>query len=92
MKRVTLLLAAILSGAFFLSGCQSTTAGGATNSSRSQLLLISSADVNEGAATAYKKELSQSPCIQRTEYECQLYQTSQQCFKTSYRTGRRIPA
>ena len=60
MKRVTLLLAAILSGAFFLSGCQSTTAGGATNSSRSQLLLISSADVNEGAATAYKKELTKA--------------------------------
>lgn len=60
MKRVSLLLAAILSGAIFLSGCQSTTAGGATDSSRSQLLLISSADVNEGAAVAYKKELSKA--------------------------------
>ena len=60
MKRVSLLLAAILSGAIFISGCQSTTAGGATDSSRSQLLLISSADVNEGAAVAYKKELSKA--------------------------------
>ena len=60
MKRVTLLLAAILSGAVLLSGCQSTTAGGATDSSRSQLLLISSADVNAGAATAYKKELTKA--------------------------------
>ena len=60
MKRVTLLLAALLSGAIFLSGCQSTTAGGATNSSRSQLLLISSEDVNQGAAQAYKQELTKA--------------------------------
>ncbi len=60
MKRVTLLFAAMLSGAIFISGCQSTTAGGATDSSRSQLLLISSADVNEGAAVAYKKELNKA--------------------------------
>lgn len=60
MKRVTLLVTALLTGTIFLSGCQSTTAGGATDSSRSQLLLISSEDVNQGASTAYKKELTKA--------------------------------
>ena len=89
MKRVTLLLAAILSGAVLLSGCQSTTAGGATDSSRSQLLLISSADVNAGAATAYKKELTKA---RGPEHERQLYETGQERFQTPYRAGWRIPA
>lgn len=60
MKRIFVLLAALMAGTLLLSGCQSTTAGGATNSSRSQLLLISSDEVNQGAATAYKKELGRA--------------------------------
>lgn len=60
MRRMLFLLVAVLSGAVLISGCQSTTAGGSTNSSRSQLLLISSSDVNEGAAQAYQKELGKA--------------------------------
>ncbi len=57
MKRFLFLLIVLTTGSFLITGCQSTTAGGATNSSRSQLLLVSSEDVNQGAATAYKQAL-----------------------------------
>lgn len=57
MKRFFYLIVALAGGLLAISGCQSTTAGGATDSSRSQLLLISSADVNQSASLAYKKEL-----------------------------------
>lgn len=60
MKRLLLLLIALTTGSFLITGCQSTTAGGATDSSRSQLLLVSSEDVNQGAATAYKQELGKA--------------------------------
>lgn len=60
MKRILFTALALMSCALFLSGCQSTTAGGATNASRSQLLLISSEDVNQGAATAYRQELAKA--------------------------------
>lgn len=57
MKRLLLLLISLITGSLLIAGCQSTTAGGATNSSRSQFLLISSNDVNQGAASAYKQTL-----------------------------------
>lgn len=60
MKRIMYLFAVIISGALVLSGCESTTSGGATGSSRSQLLLISSEDVNEGSAQAYKQEMAKA--------------------------------
>ncbi|MDR1310329.1 MAG: M48 family metallopeptidase [Burkholderiaceae bacterium] len=46
--------------ALMLSACQSTTSGGATGSDRSQLLLISSAEVNAGAEKAYKGEVAKA--------------------------------
>ncbi|MDR1310767.1 MAG: M48 family metallopeptidase [Burkholderiaceae bacterium] len=48
----------LLATALVISGCASTTMGGATGSDRSQFLLISSNAVNAGAAQAYKKQLS----------------------------------
>ncbi|MCL1886470.1 MAG: M48 family metallopeptidase [Betaproteobacteria bacterium] len=60
MKRIMYLFAVIVSGALVLSGCQSTTASGITGSSRSQFLLISSEDVNTGAALAYKQEINKA--------------------------------
>jgi len=56
---VSLSLAALL-GAGLLSGCQSTTLGGATNSTRSQFLLVSSDEVNQGSALAYNQELAKA--------------------------------
>jgi predicted Zn-dependent protease len=43
-----------------LTGCQSTTDGGATGSKRSQLLLIPSAELNAEVAVEYKKFISQA--------------------------------
>lgn len=60
MKRLILLLTSLITGSFLITGCQSTTAGGVTGSSRSQFLLISSEDVNQGAATAYRQELGKA--------------------------------
>lgn len=60
MKRIMYFFAIILSGTLLLSGCESTTAGGATGSSRSQLLLISAAEVNAGSAEAYKEEMAKA--------------------------------
>jgi len=60
MKRIMYLSAVIVSGALLLSGCESTTSGGATGSSRSQLLLISSEDVNTGSAKAYTEEMGKA--------------------------------
>lgn len=60
MKRFLFLLLVLITGPLLVAGCQSTTAGGATDSSRSQLLLISSEDINQGAATAYQRTLSQA--------------------------------
>ncbi len=60
MKRVMSVFAIIILGILTLSGCVSTTAGGATNSSRSQFLLISSEDVNEGSAKAYQQEMNKA--------------------------------
>ena len=59
MKRL-LFIIAILSSLSLLSGCESTTAGGATGSSRSQLLLISSEDLNAGAEQAYRQEMGKA--------------------------------
>ncbi|MDN0083727.1 M48 family metallopeptidase [Crenobacter sp. SG2305] len=56
---VSLSLAALL-GAGLISGCQSTTYGGATHSSRSQFLMVPSAEVNQSAALAYNKELTKA--------------------------------
>lgn len=60
MKKILYLSAAIFSGALLLSGCESTTSGGATDSSRSQFLLISSEEVNAGSAQAYRQEMSKA--------------------------------
>lgn len=60
MKKMLYLSAALLSGALVLSGCESTTSGGATDSSRSQLLLISSEEVNAGSAKAYQQEMGKA--------------------------------
>lgn len=60
MKRIMYFFAVIISGTLLLSGCESTTAGGATGTSRSQLLLISSEDVNTGSAQAYKQEMDKA--------------------------------
>lgn len=60
MKRLLFLLISLIAGSLLIAGCQSTTAGGATNSSRSQFLLISASDVNQGAATAYKETLDKA--------------------------------
>lgn len=60
MKRTILLLLVLITGPLLIAGCQSTTAGGVTNSSRSQLLLISADDINQGAATAYQRTLSKA--------------------------------
>ena len=60
MKRFMYLFAAALSSALILSGCASTTEGGATGSSRSQLLLISAEDVNAGSAQAYQQEMNKA--------------------------------
>lgn len=60
MKKMLYLSAAVLSGALLLSGCESTTSGGATDSSRSQLLLISSEEVNAGSAKAYQQEMGKA--------------------------------
>lgn len=60
MKRILLSLLVLLTAPLLIAGCQSTTAGGATKSSRNQLLLISSEDINQGAATAYQRALSQA--------------------------------
>ena len=58
MKRLYFLAIAVICGSLILTGCQSTTAGGAASTSRKQLLLISSAEVNQGAEAAYSKELN----------------------------------
>ncbi|MCM1511852.1 MAG: M48 family metallopeptidase [Oxalobacter formigenes] len=60
MKHILYFSAAILSCALLLSGCESTTSGGATDSSRSQFLLISSEEVNAGSAKAYKEEMGKA--------------------------------
>jgi predicted Zn-dependent protease len=58
-RLICLSLTAVI-GMGLLAGCQSTTLGGATNSSRSQLLLVSSAEVNQGSALAYNQTLSKA--------------------------------
>lgn len=60
MKKILYFSAAILAGALLLSGCESTTSGGATDSSRSQLLLISSEELNAGSAKAYQQEMNKA--------------------------------
>jgi predicted Zn-dependent protease len=60
MNRFRFFLIAILSAVILLPGCESTTAGGATGSSRSQFMLISSATINEAAAQAYVQELNKA--------------------------------
>ncbi|RXZ43891.1 M48 family metallopeptidase [Crenobacter cavernae] len=59
MKLRTSVLAA-LAAAAFSAGCASSTAGGATGSNRSQLMIVSAAEVNQGAALAYGQELSKA--------------------------------
>jgi hypothetical protein len=56
---IRLSLTALL-GTVLLAACQSTTLGGATNSSRSQLLLVSSAEVNQGSALAYNQTVNKA--------------------------------
>ncbi|MCW3480934.1 M48 family metallopeptidase [Neisseriaceae bacterium JH1-16] len=58
-RLICLSLTAVI-GTGLLAGCQSTTLGGATNSSRSQLLLVSSAEVNQGSALAYNQTVSKA--------------------------------
>lgn len=60
MKRLVLLLTSLATSVLLTTGCQSTTAGGITGSSRSQFLLISSDEVNQSAATAYKQALGKA--------------------------------
>lgn len=60
MKHLVFLLTSLVTGVLLITGCQSTTAGGATGSSRSQFLLISSDEVNQSAATAYKQALGKA--------------------------------
>ena len=60
MKHLVFLLTSLVTGVLLITGCQSTTAGGATGSSRSQFLLISSDKVNQSAATAYKQALGKA--------------------------------
>ncbi|MDR0933720.1 MAG: M48 family metallopeptidase [Burkholderiaceae bacterium] len=60
MKRMMCILAVLVSGALLLSGCESTTAGGATGATRSQLLLVSSKDVNDGSAKAYRQQMDKA--------------------------------
>ena len=59
MRRLFLIIA-VLSSLTLLSGCESTTAGGATGASRSQLLLISSDELNTVAAKTYQQEMSKA--------------------------------
>ncbi|TCP11425.1 peptidase M48-like protein [Crenobacter luteus] len=59
MTMRTYLLAALAVAALG-TGCTSSTAGGATGSNRSQLLLVSPDEVNRGAALAYAQELSKA--------------------------------
>lgn len=58
MKKLLAFLAIGLS--LILIGCASTTSGGATDSSRSQFLLISSDEINASAAKAYTQTLQQA--------------------------------
>jgi len=60
MKRVMYVFTIMLFSILTFSGCESTTAGGVTNSSRSQFLLISSEDVNAGSAKAYQQEMNKA--------------------------------
>lgn len=60
MKCLVLLLTSLATSVLLTTGCQSTTAGGITGSSRSQFLLISSDEVNQSAATAYKQALGKA--------------------------------
>lgn len=59
-KRLISLIAAAVLGALTLSGCQSTTAGGATGQDRKQLLTVSEAEVNRESAIAYNDMLAQA--------------------------------
>lgn len=60
MKNLKYLLIILLTGSILLTGCQSTTAGGATGSSRNQFLLISSEQINASAAKAYTRTLTRA--------------------------------
>lgn len=59
-KKLNCLIAAAVLGVITLSGCQSTTAGGATGQNRKQLLTVSEAEVNRDSAIAYNDMLAQA--------------------------------
>lgn len=59
-KRLISLIAAAVLGVLTLSGCQSTTAGGATGQDRKQLLTKPEAEVNRESAIAYNDMLAQA--------------------------------
>lgn len=61
MKKSTLsFMCATLISAGVLSGCQSTTQGGTTGNNRSQLLLVSSAEMNQAGDAEFKKMVAQA--------------------------------
>ena len=60
LKRYFSFAVAVLFASFLLSGCESTTMGGATDASRRQLLTISTESVNDEAATLYHDMLDEA--------------------------------
>ncbi len=57
-KSLLAVICATVIGTSALTGCQSTTGGGATGSNRQQLLTISSAQLNAEVAESYKKTIA----------------------------------
>lgn len=60
MKKISLSLCVALLSTGLLSSCQSTTQGSVTGNDRSQLLLISSAEMNQAGNTQFKKMVAQA--------------------------------
>jgi predicted Zn-dependent protease len=59
VSRMTNLIAIAVTMALVFAGCSTTTEKGAVGVERSQLLLVSSEDMDKGAAAAYQKVLKQ---------------------------------
>lgn len=59
-KRLTCLISAAALSVLALSGCQSTTSGGATGQDRKQMLTVSAEEVNRDSAIAYREMLAEA--------------------------------